>query len=176
MDLDLSPPAWIFVARRTFFLFFSLPSIGTSNSRILSGNQRGYNIKTNQTFNKLNFLSSESSCVHLIGLGSVLLGAQADLTLWADDGNKDILEAVLIAHADDQNSVLTQHSKQWPNAVERHAWNRQRNWNSNWLSPQNKYDYINYLTVQFVNIGTGAKQQWRLLLIDREGDFRLSAA
>lgn len=73
-------------------------------------------LSTNQTFCRL-----RRRCVHLVGLGSVLLGAQADLTLWADDGNKDILEAVLIAHADDQNSDLTQHSKQWPNAVERHA-------------------------------------------------------
>lgn len=63
----------------------------------------------------------ETDGVHLVGLGSVLLGAQADLALWADDGNKDVLEAVLIAHADGRYLVLTQHWKQWPNAVERHA-------------------------------------------------------
>lgn len=36
MDLDFSPPAWTFVARRTFFLFFSLPSKGSSFSKIFT--------------------------------------------------------------------------------------------------------------------------------------------
>lgn len=46
MDLDLSPPAWIFVARRTFFLFFSFPSKGTSISRIFRGARGNVELKT----------------------------------------------------------------------------------------------------------------------------------
>lgn len=40
MDLDFSPPAWIFVARRTFFLFFSLPSKGSSFSKIFKDSRQ----------------------------------------------------------------------------------------------------------------------------------------
>lgn len=61
--------------------------------------------------------------VYLINFGSVLFWAQADLALWANDSHKRIFEAVLVAHTG-ISSVLTRHSIQGPDAVERHPWIR----------------------------------------------------